>query len=516
MSGKHSIGEDSYDSVEIYKCRVVTVNTTKWTAEVVSENNRFHSEVQIAPTYVNADGGGAFSMPETNSVVWVCKPSDQRTPFIMMGCSLPREPDEDEGDPANMRMNRPVINEGDTVVASSDGATIILRKGGVIEIGANQTAQRFYIPLQSVIRDLCQNYELITAGGSMSLKSRRDDDTHGEAVTPVEFNLKIKDFAQDEPIIELGLGRIKNEDNQSVVGGNIGQVVARLLINDSFKIWIDKDGNVMSTTYGTTTNAYNAKKTDFYDKAFFQRVKGLFSGRYLDQDVHVSRSYSKWVGRESAVEIGGNETVRVHGSSAREYGAVTEEVKGNENRVVGGELDEQIIGNLKQSIAGGRSIGVGGNSDEGVAGTKSTTIVGAHFGDPINDTSYQLLVGSGAIQIHSITGKVKISSSLTPATALARIIVKPTGAIVLESILGLAQIEVNATGCSIFTAAGEITVDNIGSVYLGPIGGGPVVTTLSHPTDYITGAPILGSSSVQAGGIPSIIGIPSTFMPDIT
>ena len=60
----------------------------------------------------------------------------------------------------------------------------------------------------------------------------------------------------------------------------------------------------------------------------------------------------------------------------------------------------------------------------------------------------------------------------------------------------------NTTGAALTTAGGEISIDQAGFVNIGGTntgaGNGRVVTTLTHPVCFVTGAPIGGSTTVGA------------------
>ncbi len=142
------------------------------------------------------------------------------------------------------------------------------------------------------------------------------------------------------------------------------------------------------------------------------------------------------------------------------------------------------------------------------------TVTNASWLTGPEDVGYRLTVNQGQINIHGITDDLKITMGLTPDAPFGEIRITPTGAIFLENMFGeLSKLEVSKTGIALRTSVGEISVDLAGTVFLGPMSvAGAVVTTLTHPVCYVTGAPILGSASVTAGGAPSPIALPSTFV----
>jgi len=504
---------DEIGPVKLVRARVVYVDTSKYRCTVIDETGGTYEGIQVMPVYVNTEGGGIFWMPEVNSIVWLLFPSVDRVPMILGGCAQPAQlGQDDESDPNDFRMNRPVLNEGDMELSSKDGNFLIMRRGGVIEVGATQVAQRVYIPLSNVIRDLCENYELLTTGGKLSFRSRREDESHGQLRTPVELRLQLKEFAQDDPIIDLGLGRIAEEDDERVVNGKLGGVIARILINNRFRYWVDRDGNVQSYVHGRSTHSYNSSRSEFTQGSFFEKIRGVYRTVAGNRVVETKQSDQLTVRRDRVVAVGGDLQETVTGSVKRVAAHITEEVQGGLDRVVEGTVVEQVVGSKNEFIGDEYHRGVGTGSHVKVGGRSTLFIANSQK----EDEAGGITVAIGDYVVHNILGELRISSGLTQDKPLAEIRVKPSGAIKVISTQGVAVVEVNNTGVRIKTAAGEISLDNAGTVNLGPPGRGLVVTTLTHPVDFVTGAPILGSISVAAGGLPGIqaVKLASTFTPD--
>jgi hypothetical protein len=512
------------EPAQVFKARVLSVDRTRFTVDVVGENNEHFTGIPIQTGYVGSSGQGSFWMPEANSIVYLCQPSDSHTPFLMGGCALPKEQAEDEDAQDDYRQSRPVLNEGDQMVASSsDGNFIVMRKGGVLEVGGSQTCQRLYIPLTELgnfIRDFCQNYELVTTGGSLSWTTRRGDEAHGGGTkTPAEFSLQIKEFTGEESVINLKLGRIKEEDGQKLVGGLSDQVIASLVIGgfgtrrqqQNFRLYVDKGGNVMRYIHGTCTTEHNGPVNERYNKSRTAQVIGQFrsrlGSRYTEvlQDDYLSA-------RNRVTKLSGNLEETISGSVIRTTGQVTEKIKGSWTTEVEGLVQQSVTGSSEETVAEEKNSHVGKGRHE-VVGGRYTLHVG---NSQVDDVGYDVTVAVGEIHVHDVTGKIKISVGPSSGLAVASVTVKPTGTVILET-AAKTKVEVNGTGVSVSTPAGEMTVDLVGTVALGlPAGRGAVVTTTTHPVDYVTGAPILGASSVVAGGIPSPVGLVSTFVSDPT
>ena len=511
--------------------KVGPVNKTKWTCTVEPEGDGMPiPDVPIEPMMMNAKtGGGSFFMPEKGSLVWCCRPSTDSTPFVFGAATAPLQVDEgdEEEDPNDRRMNRPVLNEGDAALAVSEQGFIIMRKGGMLEVGASEACKRVYIPLTNVIREFSQGWEHTVAGNYIGLMPRDQDEVHGSENTPVEFQLKIREFAEldedtEDPndyTIDLRMGRIQDEEDELVVGGELGACVYRFNINDRYTVWIDREGNYQVKHGGVVKHEFHELVETTYNKNFKEKVRGVLTSTIQSRNETVLSTDYQTVGRDRTVDIRGKLSEVVGKEVVRTGGKLTEEYKGVQ-RTVKGTVDEQFTGSHEKTVGDTRNVSVFGDSSETIAGAKSTTVGKASDPNPLGD-GYSIYVYNGVFRVHDFAGKVVFTSG-TPAneTALARITLKPTGAVsITPNPLGTVKFELNTSGVKLKTPAGEISVDNAGTVHLG-VGPakGAVHTTLTHPVCLMNGAPIFGCSSVRAGGIPEPgvppVSIPSTFIPD--
>lgn len=498
--------------VAVFKGKVISTDPVRWTATVVDEDNGVHQDVAINPAYITSGGSGSFVLPEVNSLVWLMRPSTARTPFILASATAPRQIDggDDEEDPNDFRQNRPVLGEGDHMIASTDeGGFVIARASGVIEIGSSQFAKRFYIPLRNTIRDFFENYLQHAAGGTFSWEARREDDQHGTDRTPTEWKLDIKEFAEDGPLIKVRMGRIAEEDAESVPQGVVGGIVASLNINDKYKVWVDRDGSIASVTYGAVTTSHVGPRADYYDSTHTHRVRGRLVEMFGDRATEVTR----------------DDTSTVRGSVRRTVTRdVTENIGGKVVRTVGGTQEERIdgesvrsVGGETLSVQGNQSTTVAGGSTETVGEDKSTIIAGA-WDLVINNKDnrpegFSLAVALGKISIQGTTDDIIIGIGKQPNPLLfAKIVLSPSGKVLVSGASGNVSVELNSTGARVSTPGGSIDIDAAGNIQMGPKGAsGAVVTTMTHKVDFVTGIPIIGSSAVGVTGIPSLLATPPTF-----
>jgi hypothetical protein len=162
----------------IIEGKVVDVNTTLWTVDVISQfDQKWFLNVQLASPYQHSNRGeGIYVVPEIGAKCHVCIPSDGPPPFvldfIMPSESIPDATTEDapngtEGSSSStFAGGRVKAKPGDIIMRGRDGNFIILHRGGVLQIGASELAQRIYIPLKNLICDISQNYRHYNSGGS--------------------------------------------------------------------------------------------------------------------------------------------------------------------------------------------------------------------------------------------------------------------------------------------------------------------------------------------------------------
>jgi hypothetical protein len=509
----------AYSGVKIIQGRILSVDKVAHTVDVMGENNESFPGISFLPKYLNpSDGSSSFLVPEVNMVVWVCRPSSQSQPFVL-GAASPHTQSEDGEDPDNYRLNRPVLNEGDEMISRGSGY-IVARKSGMIEIGSSQMSRTLWVPVDNLIHSLCENFIIDTPGGSMTLSVRDEDETWGSDISPVEFRLNIKEFANDQfDMFDLRVGRIAAEDDTFIpIVGGTGEIVARLVVNRHFIINVDKSGNVLRTLHGSEVENIEGSKFSTVHKTFQQIVRGLYKHDGGSRFVSLSGGDDLTIGTTRRTTIGGAVTEQIGGQVTRDIAGRVLENQGPTELNVKGYLNTNVIGPSNEVVAGGKSLRTGENLEMAIAGKMSVTVGNAQF--PLEGKALELIVSKGGeLDLVNVAGKIVHAAGGIADFAVARIVIKPTGSIVIQNALGLgAQFEVNATGVKLSTPAGDITLSSIGAVHLGIPGGGGIVTTATHPFDLITGVPTIGVSTVTANGIPAPgpVGVPPVFIPDIT
>lgn len=315
---------------------VANVNVRNLTVDWVSQyTGKQIPDVQVLTPYLHFNNGEGFTcVPEVGAICVLCWPSDEDPPFVLGFLSAPElegadfskfleekltdpgvESEEDipQGNTtasggttsqstnpsdASFRAGRPILNPGDMLWQGRDENFVVLRRGGVLQLGSTNICQRAYIPILNFIRDFCENYELNTAAGSLAWTvKRQENDTSGNA--PTEFELIAREYAQDKKAsIKVLLGSL--EEATKPPGGDktfIEVTIAPQQIEadsgkvtgkDKYVIRLDKAGNLFVHQAGN--------RTEEIDGDHKVTIKGK-------QDVEVKGNQS--------VTVGGNQTTKI-------------------------------------------------------------------------------------------------------------------------------------------------------------------------------------------------------------
>jgi hypothetical protein len=254
--------------------RIINVNIDSWSVDCVSMlgNKRFF-DIQVSSPYFHyMNGEGFYCMPEVGALAWICKSSTGRfgAPFIM-GYQAPF--DEEHG---SFKSNRLDLNPGDMMMRTRDENFVILRRGGVVQIGATPICQTMYVPINNIIRHFCEKFEINAFGGELLWETfRREEAADEDKLT--KFSLNIKDSADKEGhVAKLSIG--SHGDGEPVK-------LQLTMFPDSEKdaefvadLMIDEEGNVTWDTRASWTllvaKAYSVE-TEEEDISFTSAAKFL-------------------------------------------------------------------------------------------------------------------------------------------------------------------------------------------------------------------------------------------------
>ena len=258
---------DANGPANITLARVTAVNFENWTVDLETVFSlRPLGPIPFATPYCHRDhGGGVHFMPEIDSTCYVCTCGDG-THFILgfvlnpttvaptesealaerlegsSSGSLERYAtiDETDTDPSWRGFRHP-LEPGDIYLGTADENQIVVRRGGIVQIGSTGLAQRIYIPVENVVRDYFQKYQAYSpvgeiewghavlaygetpSGGTGSVPSSNYflDENQKNALktaeeTPVLVRYNIKDLTQEDVskgkyTVEMRVGRLTDE-----------------------------------------------------------------------------------------------------------------------------------------------------------------------------------------------------------------------------------------------------------------------------------------------------------------
>jgi len=230
-------GRQGHDAGRIVQGKVVNYNLNNWTIDVQGQFDRtFYKGISVGSPYLHhSNGEGMYVIPEVNATVMVAIPSDTSPPFVVCFVMAPETVDASAADApqgtsshgapaanstdASFAGGRPPANPGDLWFRTRDDNFIVLRRGGVLQIGSTELAQRIFIPLNNQVIDISQNYEHDNAGGTIAWGIQT-----GPSITqyPATFMQTLRVFANDAAAdIKIASGYVTNpipEPDQTGIG----------------------------------------------------------------------------------------------------------------------------------------------------------------------------------------------------------------------------------------------------------------------------------------------------------
>ncbi len=241
----------------IQKARVLDVDLSNYTLTVATEfAKKTLSGISFATPYQHFNNGeGIYFLPEVGSLVWMCEPSDGGMPFVLSWAA-----GQDEGD---FRAKKMDLNPGDIYAGTRDGNFIILRRGGVVQIGGTGLCQRMFLPVNNLIQDFCENYGLHTLGGDLEWSTSIPEGTT-DGSRPSLLKLKARALANDpNPVATLQIGSHEN-DSTTILSLSIKASGAQGA-QEQINLKLGNDGSVVWTvqadvTYNVTGN-FNVNAT---------------------------------------------------------------------------------------------------------------------------------------------------------------------------------------------------------------------------------------------------------------
>jgi hypothetical protein len=256
------------NGAKVHRAQILSTNTRDFTVDVRFEAYPYstHFDIPYMVPYVHqVQGEGINFAPEVGSTCWVCQPSEGGRDAFVLGWTIVAEDGAYRG-------GRQLLNPGDIHLSTRDGNFVFLRRGGIVQIGATPICQRLYIPINNVIRDFAENYELSTPGGDLTWLVEREED-QGDGHRPTTLMLACKEFADDpnkDPIVVLKIGS-HGEGNETILsletrdkGG--GAIKTKMEVSKIGKITWKMEDNLEMTIKGNWTSTIKKKMSTTSDQ----------------------------------------------------------------------------------------------------------------------------------------------------------------------------------------------------------------------------------------------------------
>ena len=373
-------------TTEILQASVINIDMVQWTVDVYSKKvGRWFPNVQVGNMYLHhAAGEGVYAVPDLGATCMICLPTDLSPPFILSYVAPPEvvsgdevdNPDEElaeemakDGDALDQAdsssrtrplgftfgLRRGRAKPGDIVMRGRDGNFVILHRGGVLQLGASELAQRIYLPLRNLITDMAERYRMTTAAGTIRWGMQELDYEKRET----EWMQTLRVFA-DDAYADL-----------RIVCGHVNNPV-RLPEGDDDKDILDQMQFAVNAPVvyevtllpGGKDSGFNAESGEVYKKSYNQMKlqwkfdrDGKAYGRF-DGDAFLSCQKNLFVRVKGNLDIQSKGVVNLTGDgNATLGGKGTTKVKGQEVILADGALGvarmaDQVAIVLPPSLAG--------------------------------------------------------------------------------------------------------------------------------------------------------------------
>jgi hypothetical protein len=523
----------------ISKGRIRDVHPRYWTVDVELENGAFIESAPVVSPYFHQENGEGFSaLPEIGAhCLLLTGTAEGYEPAVLAFTPLrsteyqeSEEPEEDHS------AGRGPAVPGDIYIHGRDENFVRLRRGGVVEIGADEGTRSWYIPFGNLIRHICANYELSVSGSVARINTLDSPEIPEEGPTPLQLDLRLQEYVEKAPLIDLKMGHVVDDEGRSLAA-NQGDIVARMLVFDqttadaaqrdgidpspdqaAVAIRFDKNGNAEQIMSGQWLVQAAGRRLYLTDSDV-QLVRGNRREEITgNADRHIGGDVIDRADGSRVIQSRGPLTISCEQLQIEEQRARQTSMAGNRGTIVGGNSEDQVAGDRTTGSGGGvndtclgnRAVTTGGKVIETVlhAAEPTSMLQGAvaHLLDVLDGTIRQKArLGNIELEVGPLGSpicKITVHNNPTQPTEIGRVSITWANPAMKLIIDGL-------TGAATFTnMIGEWTLGADGRQYVGPRGGsgpgaGNVVTTNTHPFCYVTGAPIIGCSGSTAAGVPA-------------
>jgi hypothetical protein len=342
---------------EMIQGKIVNINLVNWTVDVAAQFDRKrYFDIQVGSPYMHYSNGEGMSVfPEVGAKCMVCLPSDSSPPYVS-SFVMPVEivdaatPDAPKGTTSKSAQNatssgasfaggRPAAKPGDIWMRTRDDNFVILHRGGVVQIGCSELAQRLYIPLNHLIMDVSQNYAHHNPGGSILWSLQEGS---GLDRLPTEYTHSFRVFADNAKAdVRVKIGKVSDpiaESPDSAIGDQVD--LDALSIGTSKTDFIVAE--VVVAPEGFNPETGHPEPSDIRSKSVFRFFFDRAGGTFLRC--------------KGSLAINTKKKLRVRSTEEMEFFAKRFFVKAEGGVVIDGGPDTHIKGGIVRLGPGNKSV----------------------------------------------------------------------------------------------------------------------------------------------------------------
>lgn len=457
---------------------------------------------------------------------------------------------------ANFRMGREIIDGGDVGAWGAHGNKLVARADGVTEVICDELTFTRWFPDTHRIQEVAATLDREGPWGSSSFFTQWDERRIAEGVTPTGAKAWIKASAEGSPCVLLEAGGVPDEESVRLPGKTKtsertkGSIRFRFLVFDPetadeyisrgeepeptqarFSFRVDEEGNVLWLTSGTRTESMTGLNQTVAGREYRQ-VLGS-SKVEVRNSAQISSDETLDLQGKRGVDLRSGGDVRI---ACRRFQVDADndsyDVRGDWRVSAGGGVALRGSASVSLTTAGEMTLTAGRSRQDTIGGTYNTTILNVaeaeNRGRDVKAWGVRVKRGRAHLEAEKGSFVFSIGPTRNPMAEI-RLHMDPLapqqrGRISIGFPRTGMGLELDPRGgWELKSQRGGVFCDRSGKITIGdPNAGlvGHVVTTLSHPVDYITGSPIMGAANVTvpAGrrasmGSPRSLGIVPATVP---
>lgn len=235
LSGRTALGRVVYVDERARRCRLKTLGQPGSTDDLDLQNVQW---ISLASSGEGAEDTCLPHVGQYGVIIFV-----NSEPYVI-GFFQPMRPTGNAP-----RNEQEVLKSGDRVIKTIFGNSIILRRGGTVELKSTNLCRRLLIPTRNMINDVCQEYELEAAGGYHYWHINRDNGTTNwdllayNNLTPTKAVRLQLGSTESGALLDLAVG---DSDGTGVTGP-----LMSVKVMPSGDTIVNTEGNLFATVKGT-------------------------------------------------------------------------------------------------------------------------------------------------------------------------------------------------------------------------------------------------------------------------